>query len=99
MFGVIIMLRSSIAGCESFVSKISDAIPHLAIFQRGYSVASTELDVKQRTDAERRAVVKAWGVSGETAEAFCRRHGISRESLKRWRQLARGEAAASHSCP
>ena len=59
--------------------------PHLAVLLWGCSVASTEVDVKQRTDAERRALVEAWRASEETAESFCERHGISRESLKRWR--------------
>jgi len=49
------------------------------------SVASTEVDVKQRTDKERREVVEAWRRSGETIERFCRHNAISPESLKRWR--------------
>jgi transposase-like protein len=52
------------------------------------SVASTEVDVKQRTDEERRAVVEEWKVSGETIESFCKRQGISRDSLARWRHSA-----------
>lgn len=41
--------------------------------------------MRQRTDAERRAVVEAWRVSGQTIEQFCRGNGISPESLMRWR--------------
>lgn len=40
-------------------------------------------------------MVEAWQVSGETVEAFCKRQGISRESLKRWRHrrgVGTGEA-------
>ena len=41
--------------------------------------------MKQRTDAERKALVEEWRESSETAVEFCTRHGISRESLKRWK--------------
>ncbi len=40
--------------------------------------------MKQRTDAERRALVQEWRASRDTAADFCNQHGISRESLKRW---------------
>ena len=59
--------------------------PHLAFFAFGYSFASTEVDMKRRTDSERRALVEEWRGSGVAAVEFCNRHGISRESLKRWK--------------
>jgi transposase-like protein len=42
--------------------------------------------VKQRTDEERRALLAAWRASGDTAKSFCRQHGISYESMNRWRR-------------
>lgn len=40
--------------------------------------------MKQKTNAERRAIVDEWGQSRENEERFCRRKGISPGSLKRW---------------
>lgn len=38
--------------------------------------------------------VRAWSESGETVAAYCRRHGLDRKSLYRWRRALRecGEA-------
>ena len=42
--------------------------------------------MKQKTDKERRALVEEWETSVETLAGFCRRKGISTESLKRWKR-------------
>ncbi len=42
--------------------------------------------MKQKTDEERRVLVEEWRSSGETISRFCRRKGISRESLMRWKR-------------
>jgi hypothetical protein len=42
--------------------------------------------MKQKTDKERRALVEEWKSSFETMAGFCRRKGISTESLKRWKR-------------
>jgi hypothetical protein len=35
-------------------------------------------------EAEARAVIKAWRLSGETLAGFCRAHGVARARLTRW---------------
>lgn len=39
-----------------------------------------------RVESERRAEVARWRTSGQSAAAYCASHGISGESLRRWRK-------------
>ena len=48
-----------------------------------------------RDESERRAEVSRWHASGESVAAYCARHGMSEESLRRWRKEAeRGSSTA-----
>jgi hypothetical protein len=45
-----------------------------------------------RDESERRAEVARWHASGQTAAAYCASHGVSEESLRRWRKEAEGRS-------
>lgn len=48
---------------------------------------------RRRGRSEWQRLVAGWPRSGLTHEAYCTRHGISVESLQRWRRLFDAEAA------
>ena len=51
---------------------------------------------RHRSAEEWRGLLTAWKQSGKTRELWCREHGVSKESLRRWtKRLNRSDANAS----
>jgi hypothetical protein len=48
---------------------------------------------KHRSEAERRQEVARWRASGLSVMSYCSAHGMSAESLRRWREEADGRGA------